>query len=205
MGKLIAKNYIGVLCAAFVLVWIWSWNHAATPKNWFLENELVFIFIPIGAWLYYRMHISKLSLTLILLFMSLHIVGAHYNYGSVPFGVTVGNMFGIYQNVYDKIVHFGFGLLIFYPMYEFLSRVAKIKGFWHYFFAFNTILSWAAFYELLEWLNVSNIDPQLGYLYIAGSDLFDTQKDMLMAAFGALVGIGITLAVELYSRKNISK
>jgi putative membrane protein len=199
---LLVKNYLYILSAAFLAVWIWSWQHAATPANWFLENELVFIFIPVVALLYYKAHLSRRSLTMIVLFMSLHIIGAHYNYGSVPFGLTVGHAFGMYQNVYDKVVHFSFGFLIFYPMYEFLSHVAKIKGFWHYWLAFNSILAWAAIYELLEWTNVINIDPHLGYLYIAGNDPFDTQKDIAIAGLGALFAIAITIAIEMRHRKK---
>jgi putative membrane protein len=197
------KHYAWFLAVAFLAVWFWSWWNAADPHNWLLENELVFFFVPFVIILFSTMRFSRRSLTLITLFMMLHVIGAHYNYGSVPFGVTVGNAFGIHQNEYDKLVHFSFGLLIVYPLWEMLKRLTKTDGFWSYFLAFNLILSWSAFYEIMEWLTVSNVDPHLGYLYIGGNDPFDTQKDMLMAGIGAVLTLVIVGLIRFRQKKRM--
>ncbi len=211
------KHYPAMLSILFLSVWIWSVWNPANLRNWLLENELTFLFVPIIVWVWRRLKISNLSLTCITLFIIFHIIGAHYNYGSVPFGNFVGNTFGIlHTNEYDKFVHFSFGFLLLYPVLELLSHLMNtkiyiksgIKKFWGYFLAFSIIMGASAFYEILEWLTVINVKPQIGYLYIGGSDPFDTQKDMAMAGIGALVAIMIYcipwITTKMYYKKKAS-
>lgn len=48
--------------------------------------------------------------------MILHMIGSHYTYSEVPFGVTLQRLLGADRNMYDRFVHFCFGFLIAYPM-----------------------------------------------------------------------------------------
>lgn len=201
----IKKYYIWFLAAFFAVILLWSAYQPASSDNWLLENQLVVIFIGVIAALQFKIHLSRLSLTLIMIFMSLHVIGAHYNYGSVPFGMTVGELFGLAHNAYDKFVHFSFGLLIAYPFRELLLRIMRVQGLWGYVLPVGMVLSWSAIYEVIEWLNVSTIDPALGYLYIGGNDPFDAQKDILIAGIGAIITLGIIACLHIYHDKDFWK
>lgn len=192
--------YTHILFAVFAAIWIWSGWNPADRANWFLENNLVFMFMPILVWLAYFIKISKTSLTMIMAFLALHIIGAHYGYGSVPFGNHIGLFVGIEVNSYDRFVHFFFGVLTIYPLTELISRYTKLKGFWDYTMAFAISLSFSAIYEIMEWITVANIDPYTGYLFIGGNDPFDAPKDMALAGIGALIVLGIIAFIH-HSKK----
>lgn len=186
------------LLAAFLSVWVWSVWQPQSPLNWYLENKMVLLFIPIIYFLFVRfIQFSKLSLTLITIFIMLHLVGAHYGYGSVPFGFKLGEFFGVGGNQYDKLVHFAFGFLIVYPMREFFLRVAKAKGFWGYLYPFSLILCFGALYEIFEWFTVLQYGGSIGYQFIGGSDPFDTTKDLAAAAVGSLSGLVVVAVCEV--------
>lgn len=189
------------LLITFLAVWRWSVWQPTSPIDWYLENKMIILFIPVVYFIFVRyIHFSKLSLTLITLFSMFHLVGAHYTYSDVPFGFTLGKIFGTGGNPYDKFVHFMFGFLVVYPMREFFLRIAQAKGFWGYLLPFSLILCLGALYEMFEWLTVFQYGGSAGYQFIGGSDPFDTTKDLASAAVGALGGlviVGICEAVEL--------
>ncbi len=198
------KYYPFVLFGIFIAIWLWSGWHPVDRTNWLTENQLVFLFIPLLAWLaHYRFRVlSLLSFTCILAFVSLHVIGAHYGYGSVPIGDTVGQMLGMYSNHYDRFVHFCSGALLIYPIYELVVRYAKTKRITTYIIAFSVSLSLSALYEILEWATVMNLDPRTGYLFIGGNDLFDAPKDMAMASIGTILVLGIIAIVYNYKKRT---
>lgn len=200
---MIKKYYKLFLFLILISFWIWSWWNPADLRNWFMENKIVFIAMPILFGLcFWYIRISKLSLTLISIFLILHMIGARYNYGFVPFGGILADFLGIEGNVYDKLVHFSFGFLAVYPIREFFIRAAGTKGFWNYFLPFDAILSLSGIYEIMEWITVRKIDPRAGYLFIGGSDPFDATKDIAMAGTGALLALLIVGILEKISLKG---
>src|SRR6266850_1923018 len=54
-------------------------------KDWLLENALVVLFIGFMAGTYRRFTLSRISYFLIFVFLSLHLIGAHYTYSLVPY------------------------------------------------------------------------------------------------------------------------
>src|SRR5512133_1405513 len=123
-------RYQAALLVVFVAVWIWAAIDPVFRADWLLENVLVFVFVPLilVAGFYFRL--SSVSYTLITLFMILHVIGAHYTYERVPFGYTLQHWFGAQRNMYDRLVHCSFGLLLAYPIREMFMRVSGAKGFW---------------------------------------------------------------------------
>ena len=85
------------------------------PRDWLLENLLVFFYAALLIVTYRWFRFSNLSYALFTLFISLHLLGAHYTYSETPFGFWLQDWFGFERNHYDRIVHFCFGLLIAYP------------------------------------------------------------------------------------------
>ena len=180
------KKYHWFLVVIFLIVWILAAINPVFPKDWLLENYLVFFFIPIILLVGRYFRLSKVSYTLIPLFLILHVIGSHFTYAEVPFGFTIQDWLGASRNMYDRLVHFSFGLLLFYPIREMFMRFAKVKGFWSYLIPIDLLGSFSAIYELLEWLAARNVDPAAGLAFLGSQgDIWDAQKDMALAILGA--------------------
>jgi putative membrane protein len=179
-------RYHGFLLIAFAAVWTWAAIEPRYPHDWLLENTLVFIFVPVLLLTARHFRLSRLSYTLITTFMALHVVGSHYTYAEVPFGYTLQHWFGADRNMYDRLVHFCFGLLLAYPVREVFLRVAKTRGIWGYWFPVELALAFSAVYEIIEWGVALQVAPTAGLAFLgAQGDVWDAQKDMLLAAVGA--------------------
>ncbi|MBI3334113.1 DUF2238 domain-containing protein [Candidatus Pacearchaeota archaeon] len=195
--------YHGILFALFLAVWIWAAINPTYRSGWLLENYLVFIFVPIIliSGIYFKL--SKISYTLITLFMILHVIGGHYTYSEVPFGYTLQDWFNSTRNMYDRLVHFSFGLLIAYPVREIFMRLSRARGFWSYWFPIELTLAFSAVFELIEWLAAINTSPELGLAYLgAQGDIWDAQKDMALAGLGSIITMFITALIRLPLDKN---
>ena len=71
--------------------------------------------------------LSDISYGLITLFMCLHVIGSYYTYSETPFGETLQLWIGAERNMYDRLVHVAFGLLLAYPVREVLVRIAGLR------------------------------------------------------------------------------
>jgi len=162
-------------------------------RDWLLENLLVFMYSGLLVTSYRRFAFSNLSYALFTVFLSLHLVGAHYTYEHAPPGLWLQALFDIERNHYDRIVHFAFGLLIAYPFREILLRAAGVRPAWSYFLAVSCILAFSAFYELLEGAVAAVVSPELGAAYLGTQgDSWDAQKDAFLAFSGALLTMALS-------------
>ena len=185
------------LLAVFSSFWIWAAIHPVYPHDWLLENYLVFIFIPVILLVGRYFRLSNLSYTLITLFLCMHVIGSHYTYAEVPFGITLQHWFGAERNMYDRLVHFSFGLLMAYPLREMFYRVARARTLWGYWLPVELVLAFSAIYEIIEWLVAVGADPSAGLAFLgAQGDIWDAQKDMLVAGIGAVVAMLIAMLVR---------
>lgn len=197
------SKYKLLLLAIFVLVWMWAAINPSYRHDWLLENYLVFIFVPLIliAGRYFRL--SNVSYTLITIFMVLHVIGSHYTYAEVPFGYTLQHWAGSDRNMYDRLVHFSFGFLLAYPVRELFVRISRVKGFWSYYFPLDLVLAGSAVYEIIEWLTARNVDAAAGLAFLGSQgDIWDTQKDMLMAGIGAFLAMVIIFVINWVFNKN---
>ena len=185
------SKYHYFLLFAFSCVWVWAAVNPLFPEDWLLENLLVFLFVPIIILSGRYVKLSDTSYTLITLFMIMHVIGSHYTYGHVPFGFTLQEIFDSSRNMYDRFVHFSFGLLIAYPLRELFLRVAQVRGFWGYYFPVELVLAASGLYEIIEWLVGIVVDPEAGLAFLgAQGDIWDAQKDMTVATIGAMITMG---------------
>jgi putative membrane protein len=196
-------KYHWFLVISFLAVWVWAAIKPVFPHDWLLENYLVFIFVPIILLLGYYFKLSKVSYTLITVFMILHIIGSHYTYEHVPFGYTLQDWFGESRNMYDRLVHFSCGFLMFYPIREVFMRLAKVKGIWTYILPIDLWGSFSAIYEIIEWQAAKNVDPAAGLAFLGSQgDIWDAQKDMLLALLGACIAAFIVLLINMKYKKD---
>ena len=198
-------RYLLVLAVLFGLVWtalaLAPWHRA----DWALENALVAVFVAVVALTYKRLTLSRVSYTLIFLFLCLHEVGAHYTYAEVPYdqwfksltGTTFNSLAGWERNNFDRVIHFGYGLLLAYPVREVFWRVASARGFWGYFLPLDLTMSTSMMFELFEWVAAEIFGGELGQAYLGTQgDVWDAHKDMALASAGALVAMLITYAIN---------
>jgi putative membrane protein len=206
MPPLKLSRYHIFLIAVFAAVWTWAAIRPVYPHDWLLENYLVFIFVPIIVLMSRYFRLSNLSYTLITLFMCMHVIGSHYTYAEVPFGFTLQHWFGANRNMYDRLVHFSFGFLMAYPMREMFHRVARARSFWGYWLPVELVLAFSALYEIIEWWTAATVNPSAGLAFLgAQGDIWDAQKDMLVAGIGAVVAMLIVMAVRWALDHNFLK
>lgn len=199
---LFAKNLLSkyqlFLFSVFNIVWIWSAISPIFPHDWLLENYLIFFFIPIILLVGIYFKLSGLSYSLLTVFMILHVIGSHYTYAEVPFGFQLQSLLGADRNMYDRLVHFSFGLLLAYPLREMFVVVGRARGFWSYYLPVDITLAFSAIYEIVEWLAAAVVDPTAGLAFLgAQGDIWDAQKDMLLAGSGATIAMFIASAYHL--------
>jgi len=194
------------LCVVLLGVFVWAAIDPVYFDDWLLENVLVFIFIPLILLAGRYFKLSNISYTLITIFLILHLIGSHYTYSGVPFSNILSVWFNTQRNMYDRLVHFCFGLLIAYPIREIFMRIAKTKGIWAYYLPIELTLAFSVLYEFIEWGAVVFVNPQAGIAFIgAQGDIWDAQKDMFMAFIGSIIAMIVTFSINLWLNKSFWK
>jgi putative membrane protein len=208
------NRYLLVLAALFAMVWLALAIAPYDRHDWLLENVLVFVFVAAFALTYRTFPLSRISLTLIFIFLCLHEVGAHYTYAEVPynawtrkiFGQSLNSILGWERNHFDRFVHFMYGLLLAYPIREIFLRIANVRGFWGYFFPLDLTMSTSMMFELFEWAAAELFGGDLGVAYLGTQgDVWDAHKDMLLASIGALIAMTVTLAINLFLENDFAR
>lgn len=198
-----------LLAIQFVLLGISPHNRS----DWMLENALVVVFIGAMIASYRKLTLSRISYFLIFLFLSLHLVGAHYTYSEVPYdawfmsltGHTLNELVGWERNNFDRVVHFAYGLLLAYPIREVFLRVARLKGFWGYLFPLDITMSTSMLYELIEWGAAMAFGGDLGQAYLGTQgDPWDAHKDMAFASLGALLAMLMTAGLNIRLQRDFA-
>ena len=185
------------MCTGTAAAFAISAFHPERTFDWALENVLVFCFLATMIATYRGFPFSDLSYLLIFLFLSLHEWGAHYKYSDVPLGEWMKPWLHTQRNHYDRVIHFGFGLMLSYPMQEICIRVLRVTGRWRYYLPIECTLACSAAYEMMEAGMASILSPQRGEEFVGmQGDAWDSQKDMFMAGLGSVVAMLIVLALR---------
>lgn len=207
------RKYLLVLSLLFTLEWLILAVSPLYRHDWLLENILVFLAIPLLALSYQRFVLSRISYTLIFIFLALHEVGAHYTYAEVPydqwfealFGTTFNSLVGWERNNFDRVVHFAYGLLLAYPVREFVLRVVNARGFWGYFLPLALTMASSMLYELIEWGAALVFGGELGMAYLGTQgDIWDGHKDMALASLGTLVSMMLTAGLNIFIQRDFA-
>jgi putative membrane protein len=208
------ERYFLTLSGLFLLVFTLLAIHPSDRSDWALENALL---VPAVAFLVATrrsLPFSRISYTLIFLFLCLHEVGSHYTYAAVPYdrwfegltGRTFGSLVGWERNNFDRVVHFAFGLLLAYPIREIFVRVARSKGFWGYYLPLDVTMAFSMAYELIEWAAAEIFGGDLGVAYLGTQgDVWDAHKDMLLATVGAVAAMAVTAAINARLQRDFAR
>jgi putative membrane protein len=208
------RRYQAILAVTFLIWWIVLAIDPLYRKDWVLENTLVGAFVLAGAALHRRFLLSRVSYTLIFVFLCLHEIGAHYTYSEVPYdawfsaltGRTFNSLVGWERNNFDRVIHFSYGLLLAYPVREMFIRVASVRGFWGYFLPLDLTMSTSMIFELFEWGAAVFFGGDLGMAYLGTQgDVWDAHKDMALASLGALVAMSFTALLNSYLQRDFAR
>jgi len=207
-------RYLYTLAAAFAVLWIALAIRPWDRADWTLENALVLPFLALLWFTRRHFPFSRLSYTLLFLFLCLHEVGAHYTYAEVPYddwlrsltGHTLGGSLGWERNHFDRLVHFLFGLLLAYPIREVFLRVAEARGIWGYYLPLDVTMASSMLFELMEWGASIAFGGDLGMAYLGTQgDVWDAHKDMALAASGAVLAMAITAAINARLQRDFAR
>lgn len=158
-----------------------------------------------------KIGISFLSFCLYLSFLFIHIIGAHYLYSHVPYNEWIAKLFnfdldqtmGWSRNMYDRLVHFAYGVLLspfFYRCFQVWFPTST--PFTLFLLVIQFVMASSMVYELLEWGLSIGLSPEDAENYNGQQgDMWDAHKDMFLATVGAIL-IGI---IQLYKEKLLSE
>ncbi|HEY4366481.1 MAG TPA: DUF2238 domain-containing protein [Steroidobacteraceae bacterium] len=207
-------KYVGTLALLLAVLWVCLAFDVFDRKDWLLENLLLVAAIALLAATYRSLPLSRISYSLIFVFLCLHTIGAHYTYAEVPYdqwwksltGSTFNELVGWKRNNFDRVVHFSYGLLLAYPIRELFLRVAGVRGFWGYFLPLDLTMSTSMLYELIEWMAAEYFGGDLGAAYLGTQgDVWDAHKDMALASLGALVAMCITAFINSRIKRDFAR
>lgn len=193
-----ARRYLLLLAVAFGVWWVALAIAPMHRDDWALENVLVVACIVALAATYRHWPLSPASYTLLFVFLCVHEIGAHYTYSEVPYdawfqsvaGISLNSLMGWERNHFDRLGHFLYGLLLAYPLREIVLRATGVRGFWSYFFPVESIVASSALYEMFEWAAAAYFGGDLGVAYLGTQgDVWDAQRDMVLASLGALLAM----------------
>jgi putative membrane protein len=197
LGPPPSGRYSASATALVILASVVSGIGASYPQNTWLQVGPVIALALTFPWLMPRLWLSQRGWSCVIAFLLLHLFAAHWTYSDVPYStwlaalrIDTQSLFGSSRNMFDRLVHFAFGLLVVRPIVEVESNYAGVNRRLAYRLAILFVLASSAAYEIFEWTLAILISPEAAAAYNGQQgDIFDAQKDMWMATTGAVVGL----------------
>jgi putative membrane protein len=190
------RPLLWVFPTVFVAVWAWAAWEPTYRFDWFLENLLVFLSVPVLIWVDRKRPFSTWSVMLLTLFLCLHVIGSHWTYSNVPGPWAPAGG----RNSFDRLVHLTWGLLLAPVGVEALASWKGVSRGTGWALTLMAVLATSAVYEIVEMATALIVAPDLGDAFLGTQgDSFDAVKDMAMAWVGSLLAAGVALVAWLGS------
>ena len=170
------------------------------PKTAWLHHFPTFLTLLEAPFALRRWPLSDAALACLVAFLVLHTIGGRYTYSAVPYdrvalaltGTSISEALGLSRNHYDRLVHLSYGLLTILPVREALERHFGLSRRVSLYIAFESVLAVSAVYEIVEWLfTLALAGPTAAAYNGQQGDIWDAQKDMVLAALGAMIALGL--------------
>jgi putative membrane protein len=195
------KLLLAGLLIWYVMLSLWTAYAPADRQFWLLSSILPALSVLVLVGTHRYLPLSPASYLLITLFLTLHTVGVRYTYAQVPAGAWLEQALPLGRNQYDRIVHFSFGFLLTYPIEELFRLTVPFRGWVLYYLPVMTVLGLSGLWEIIESWVARLVHPELGITYLGSQgDVWDAQKDMAAAMYGALLCTALLL---LYRRPRM--
>jgi putative membrane protein len=112
------------------------------------------------------------------------------------FGADLSGALGWRRNHFDRLVHFAYGLCLAPVVLRYLHEVRGWRLRWAALGAVDAVLSTSAVYELFEWAIAMALAPGAAEAYNGQQgDAWDAHRDMALATAGALLAVGLVVAL----------
>ncbi|WP_127563204.1 DUF2238 domain-containing protein [Stenotrophomonas indicatrix] len=204
LATLLEPGRFALFCLAiYAGCWLLAAVEPYHRRDWLLENLLAFVAVPYLVVQQWRRPFRPVTNALLLIFLCLHAVGAHFTYAEVPYdawaqrltGRTVSDLLHWDRNHFDRLVHFAYGVLVVPAAKELYARHLAASELMLNLIAIQFIVATSAAYELIEWGAVLVVDQDLGMAYLGiQGDIWDAHKDVLLASAGAIASaVGISV------------
>jgi len=189
-----------IIVACMALLVPVSFIGAPYPQELVLQHLPTLVALAILATFTLATPMSSLSFACVVGFLLLHLIGARWIYSFVPYddwsvaltGRGLSERFGWERNHYDRLVHFGFGVLGVPPASEAVQRLAGIRPLGSAMLAVAVVIALGAVYEIAEWQIAMTFSPEFAESYNGQQgDPWDAQKDQAMALIGALISLAV--------------
>lgn len=182
-------------------------------SSYLLHQAGTLLFLAFILYAYRFWQISSKSYVLAMIFLIIHIVGARYLYSYVPyddwtlqiFGIRLSELMGWQRNMYDRLVHFSYGLLLFGLMFDGFKNAfnsADTKQLIALVLMLN--LASSALYELFEWALAMTMSPEAAEAYNGQQgDIWDAHKDMALALVGGLLAATVFIWLKSKAKTTL--
>ncbi|MEB6480473.1 DUF2238 domain-containing protein [Acinetobacter vivianii] len=205
--QLTLKHYLAL--ALIVLVVAIASIHPLEFESYLLHQAGTLFMLIALLIAFKKIGLNYLSFCLYLAFLFIHIIGAHYLYSYVPynqwilyfFNFDLNQSMGWSRNMYDRLVHFAYGLLLYPFLYRcFQVWLPNTKPFSLFLLVIQFVMASSVFYELLEWGLSIGLSPEDAENYNGQQgDMWDAHKDMFLATIGAI----LTGIIQLVKQKTL--
>jgi len=185
---------LGVICAATL------WAPPAGRTSWALEVGPGLIEVALLVATYRRLPLSHWVYGGVFLHVLVLIYGGYYTYALTPLGDWAKQAFDLQRNHYDRVGHVALGVFPVFLARELLLRTSPLgRGKWLFGISVSLVLSFAAFWELLEWWVTLLVASDVGQAFLGSQgDVWDAQWDILLALVGAV--LALLVAAPLHER-----
>ncbi|MEW9700013.1 DUF2238 domain-containing protein [Paenibacillus sp. SI8] len=203
-----AKNWLlHLIIVVYAGLWIWLAIAPYSRFDWVLENLLIWAVLIALVSTYYHFAFCNLSYALIAIFLLLHTVGAHYSYNENVVDIWLKQIFHTERDNYDRLVHFGYGLLLAYPIREVMRAWTALGSKWLYVITCTIVLATGALYELIEMWVAHIVAPEIGTMFLGiQGDPWDSHHDMELALYGAVLAMVVNAVCKrIWIYKKIRK
>lgn len=189
----LARAQVWMLAAVALGVPLSAWG-ALYPGNIWLQVGPVALGLPLAWRTLRRAPISNLSAGCMTTFVLLHLLAARWSYSFVPYehwlGEGISAALAFERNMFDRLVHFAFGVLAMPPMVELGVRYWSLTRRMALAFGVMFVLAVGGLYEIFEWSLTLALAPEDAGAYNGEQgDMFDAQKDMALAGLGSLLAL----------------
>jgi putative membrane protein len=199
------KRLLAGLLLWYVVLSLWTAYEPADRQFWLLASLLPGLLVLALVGTHRFVPLSPASYVLITLFLTLHTIGVHYTYAQVPAGAWLEQAVPLGRNQYDRLVHFCFGFLLTYPIEELFRVTVPLPGWLLYYLPVMTVLGLSGLWEIIESWVARTVHPELGMIYLGSQgDVWDAQKDMASAMYGALLCMGLLLLYRTYVSRLVA-
>ena len=189
------KICLAVLTIAVVLASIQPLHF---PSYWLHQAGTL---VCVGVFLYLKKVIGLSDKAFVggTLFLLIHIIGARYLYSYTPysewtqavFGFSLDKVMGWQRNMYDRLVHFCYGLCLFGVFFDIIQHYFKNIGKKQVILLVLMLnMSTSLVYEWIEWALAMTMSPEQAEAYNGQQgDMWDAHKDMFLAFLGGIINL----------------